>query len=77
MPEISQEQEQQLRAITKRCPSREKANQVARIGLSLDGYDAELIAAVAEYLLDVRQVLRGGKRTLSGGSKWPSDSGKP
>ena len=77
MPEINDQQYQKIRRITKVCPSRDTANEVARIGYALDGDDAELLARVAEYLLDVRQALRGGRRTLKVGRHWPSDDGTP
>ena len=51
-------------------PSRDAAEDVRRISLALDGDDAALLDRVAEFLLDARQVLRGGKRNVRGSRHW-------
>lgn len=62
-----------LNRLRKNVPSRERAEEVRRIGLSLDGDDARLLEEVAEFLLDARQTLRGGRREVHGGRHWPQD----
>ena len=61
-----------LNRIRKACPGRERIEDIRRIGISIDGPDGALLLEVAEYLLDVRQVLRGGRREIDGGRSWPS-----
>ena len=68
-------QEMALNRLRKSAPSRETAEDVRRIALSLpDGSQDQLtLLAAAEFLLDARQVLRGGRREVSGGRHWPSE----
>ncbi len=69
---ISLYDEAELNRLRKLCPSRERAEEVRRIGLSLEGSDASLLLEVTEFLLDARRVLRGGRRDVSGGKNWDS-----
>lgn len=62
--------ESELNRLRKACPSRERSEDVRRIGLSLDGPDQELLVSVADSLLDVRHALRGGTRDVPGGRHW-------
>lgn len=61
-----------LNRLRKACPSRERADELRRIALSLDGPDEVLLSEVAEFILDARQVLRGGRREIEGGRSWPT-----
>ena len=71
------QQQEQLNRIGKRVPSREKAEDVRRIALSLDGKDEALLNDVADLLLELRQTIRGGRLNVPGGKHWPSDNGHP
>ena len=71
---MSDQNQQALNRLRKNTPSREVAEQVRRIALALDGDDAALLNRVAEYLLDARQTLRGGRREVPGGRHWPQDA---
>jgi len=62
--------DQELNRVRKRAPSRERAEEVRRIGLLLDGEDQALLFEVADFLLDVRRALRGSRRDVSGGRYW-------
>ncbi len=66
------QQEQMLNRIRKTAPSRDKAESVHRIALFLedDSDDQKLLMEVSEFLLDVRQALRGGRRRTKGSRHW-------
>ena len=66
--------EQRIARIRKRCPSRETIIEVQRVALSLDGEDERLLMATADFLLEVRQALRGGRLNVSGGKHWFDDA---
>ena len=69
---INIQQEQMLNRVRKTAPSRDKAESVNRIALFLeDGSDDQrLLMEVSEFLLDVRQALRGGRRRNPGSRHW-------
>ncbi len=69
--------EAELNRLRKLCPSRERAEDIRRIGLSLEGTDESLLLEVADFLLDVRGVLRGGRHDPSGGKNWDDPDGPP
>ena len=62
----------EIKRLRKRVPRREIAEDVRRIGLSLpdDSDDQAILFRVAEFLLDARQVLHGGKRNVRGSRHW-------
>ena len=64
--------EDDIKRLRKTVPSREIAEDVRRIGLSLpdDSVDQAILFRVTEFLLDARQVLRGGKRDVRGSRHW-------
>lgn len=66
------QQEQMLNRARKTAPSRDKAEAVRRIALFLedDSDDQRLLMEVSEFLLDVRQALRGGRRSVGGSRHW-------
>ncbi len=66
------QREQILNRVTKTAPSRDKAEAVHRIALFLedDSDDQVLLMEVSEFLLDVRQALRGGRRRTKGSRLW-------
>ena len=68
-------QTQMLNRARKNTPSREKAEAVHRIALFLedDSDDQKLLFEVSEFLLDVRQAFRGGRREIGGSRHWPND----
>lgn len=72
---MTTQQEQLINRIRKTAPSREAAEDVRRIALSLpDGSDDQaLLLRVADFLLDARQALRGGRRDVAGGRHWPHE----
>jgi len=72
---VTDMQTQMLNRARKNTPSREKAEQVHRIALFLeDGSDDQmLLMEVSEFLLDVRQAFRGGRREIGGSRHWPND----
>ena len=61
-----------MKRLRKLVPRREIAEDVRRIGMSLpDGSDDQAIQfRVAEFLLDARQILHGGKRNVRGSRHW-------
>ena len=52
--------------------SREDAEDVRRLALCMDGDDAALLDRAADFLLDARQVLRGGRKDVRGSRHWTS-----
>lgn len=56
-----------LARLRRTAPSREFADELRRLALTLDGDDAAMLDRAAEFLLDARQTLRGGRRELAGG----------
>jgi len=66
-----QQQQEAMNRIRKRAFSREVCEDVRRIGLSLEGDDEALLVSVADFLLDARQALRGGRREVRGSRHWP------
>ncbi len=56
--------DQQINRLRNTVPSRQKAVDLQRIALFLDGDDAELLNRISEFLLDARQALRGGERSI-------------
>ncbi len=69
---MADQQEQMLNRVRKKAPSRDKAEAVHRIALFLedDSDDQVLLMEVSEFLLDVRQALRGGRRRTKGSRHW-------
>ena len=65
---------QAFNKLRKRCPSRETIVEMQRIALSLDGDDEVLAMDMADFLLEVRQALRGGRLNMSGGKHWFNDA---
>ena len=63
---------QDINRLRNRVPSREAAEDVRRLSLTLDGTDAALLDSVADFLLDARQALRGGRRDVRGSRHWES-----
>jgi len=73
-PMSPQAQLQALNRLRKDALSREAVVEVQRMAMSLEGKEEALMWKVADFLLDVRQVLRGGKVNIRGGKHWPDDS---
>lgn len=61
-----------LARLRKAAPSREFADELRRLALSMDGDDAAMLDRAAEFLLDARQTLRGGRREPAGGRHFPT-----
>jgi len=66
------QREQLLNKVRKTAPGRDKAEAVHRIALFLedDSDDQKLLIEISEFLLDVRQALRGGRRRTKGSRHW-------
>ena len=64
---------QDIARLRKRALSRERCEDIRRIARTLDGYDEALLDTVADYLLDIRQTLRGGRLDVYGSRHWPSE----
>ena len=62
--------QQQLNRLRNTVPSRDAAEDVRRLSLTMDGDDAALLDRVADFLLDARQALRGGRRDPRGSRHW-------
>ena len=68
----SNEQAQAMQRVKKRAFSRERCEELRAVGLVLDamGYNPDICEEAAELLLDLRQAVRGGRRTIRGSRHW-------
>lgn len=66
--------QQQINRLRNTVPSREAAEDVRRLSLTMDGADAALLDRVAEFLLDARHALKGGRRDVRGSRHWDLDN---
>ena len=73
-PLSPQQQLQALNALRKTALSREAIVEVQRMAMSLEGDEEALMWRVADFLLEARQVLRGGKLNISSGKHWFNDA---
>ena len=61
---MHQPSDQQINRLRNTVPSRQKAVDLQRLALTMDGDDADLLNRVSDFLLDARQALRGGLRDI-------------
>lgn len=63
-----------LRRLTKTVPNRAFAEDIRRLALSMDDeYEAAALDRTADFLLDARQVLRGGRKNVRGSRHYQDD----